>query len=99
MSGEPSNDADAATSFLSNILTPGSSLHPTFLLVLDVAFVGLFLILLGLLFVTHGNIHIIGLIFIELCLWASVKWFVYELKKVQEEKKQGQVDPDSKKNT
>ncbi|KAJ8086406.1 hypothetical protein AAF712_002145 [Marasmius tenuissimus] len=93
MSVEQTNSGDGSGSFLSNILTPGSSLHPTFLLILDVAFVALLLILLGLLFATR-SLHFAGLIFIELCLWASVKWFVYELQKVPEEKK---LEADSKK--
>ncbi|ESK97435.1 pkr1p [Moniliophthora roreri MCA 2997] len=79
--GNP-DSLDAATSFFSEILKPGSSLHPTFLLILDVAFAALLVILLGLLFATNGNVHIGGLIVIELCLWASVKWFVYELGKI-----------------
>ncbi|CAA7260154.1 unnamed protein product [Cyclocybe aegerita] len=31
---------------------------------------------------TPGSIHVFALMAIELCLWASVKWFVSELKKV-----------------
>ncbi|KAJ3790546.1 hypothetical protein GGU11DRAFT_762949 [Lentinula aff. detonsa] len=67
-------------SFFSDMLKPGSSLHPTFLLILDVIFFTLLLTLLGLVFATAGNIHLIALTAIELALWASVKWFVYELK-------------------
>jgi hypothetical protein len=63
-------------SFLSEILKPGSSLNATFLAILDGAFVSLLLILIGLLFLTSGSIHIFVLIFIEMCLWASVKWCV-----------------------
>jgi len=35
---------------------------------------------MALAFMTAGNIHIFALMGIELALWASVKWFVYELK-------------------
>jgi hypothetical protein len=62
------------SSFLDNILTPGSSLHPTFLLVLDGAFAALLLVLIILAFLTSGNIHIFALMGIELALWGSVKW-------------------------
>ncbi|KAK0205637.1 hypothetical protein IW262DRAFT_1253297, partial [Armillaria fumosa] len=61
---------------VSQILTPGSSLHPTFLLILDVSFAVLLVVLVLLLFLTSGNVHFIGLIGIELALWASVKWCV-----------------------
>ncbi|KAJ3807735.1 hypothetical protein EV368DRAFT_28878, partial [Lentinula lateritia] len=61
-------------SFFSDILKPGSSLHPTFLLILDAIFFALLLTLLGLVFATAGNIHLIFLTVIELGLWASVKW-------------------------
>ncbi|KAJ7904306.1 hypothetical protein B0H14DRAFT_2662218 [Mycena olivaceomarginata] len=66
--------------FLSEILKPGSSLQPRFLLALDLAFVALLFILVALAFLTAGNLHIFALIAIELALWASVKWFVHELK-------------------
>ncbi|KAK7061540.1 hypothetical protein R3P38DRAFT_661307 [Favolaschia claudopus] len=66
--------------FFAEILRPGSSLHPKFLLALDLAFVALLFILVTLAVLTAGNIHIFALIAIELALWASVKWFVNELK-------------------
>ncbi|KAJ7499123.1 hypothetical protein FB451DRAFT_1204309 [Mycena latifolia] len=62
-------------SVFADILTPGSSLNPQFLLVLDVAFASLLAILLALAFLTSGNIHIFALMAIELALWASVKWY------------------------
>ncbi|KZT20753.1 hypothetical protein NEOLEDRAFT_1074911, partial [Neolentinus lepideus HHB14362 ss-1] len=65
---------DSFSSFFSVILKPGSSLHPNFLLALDVVFAALLLVLLTLAFLTQGNIHLIALTCIELCLWASVKW-------------------------
>lgn len=68
---------DGAAGFLSNIFTPGSSLNPTFLLMLDGAFALLLCVFLGLLVLTRGNFHIIALIVIEGCLWASVKWYVH----------------------
>lgn len=62
------------TSFLGSILQPGSSLHPVFLYILDGAFTALLLVFIVLAFVTSGNPHIFALMFIELALWASVKW-------------------------
>lgn len=59
---------------IDHVLTPGSSLtSSTFRLVFDLAFICLFLVLLGLLTLT-GSIHFAVLIFIEFGLWASVKW-------------------------
>ncbi|KAJ3778388.1 hypothetical protein FB446DRAFT_632260 [Lentinula raphanica] len=74
-SASTTSGTDASTSFFSNILKPGSSLHPTFLLVLDSIFFALLLTLLGLVFATAGNIHLIALTIIEIALWASVKWY------------------------
>ena len=71
--------SDSGSGLIANILTPGSSLHPTFLLILDGAFALLLCVFLGLLFLTRGNIHICALILIEVCLWASVKWYVRRL--------------------
>ncbi|KAF8192435.1 hypothetical protein BJ912DRAFT_261025 [Pholiota molesta] len=74
---EPESEA---TPFFSQILKPGSSLHPTFLLIVDCAFLLLLLVFIALIFVTGGNLHVFALIAIELGLWGSVKWFVNELK-------------------
>lgn len=63
---------------VSAILKPGSSLHPTFLKIVDGAFAFLLLVLLSLLFVTRSY-HFFFLSLIELGLWASVKWVIYEL--------------------
>ncbi|KAI0637730.1 hypothetical protein C8Q77DRAFT_385858 [Trametes polyzona] len=69
--------------FFANILTPGSSLNPTFLLILDGAFGTLLLVLFSLFVITHWNLHLLFLMIIEGCLWASVKWFVHELQQVR----------------
>lgn len=61
-------------SLISELLTPGSSRHKHWLLILDLAFGVLLSVFLGLLWVTKGNKHIFGLIFIEGCLYASIKW-------------------------
>ncbi|KIM68702.1 hypothetical protein SCLCIDRAFT_1208901 [Scleroderma citrinum Foug A] len=72
----------AGVGFFSLILKPGSSLHPTFLLVVDCAFTALFFVFVWLAFLTRGNIHFFVLMIIELLLWGSVKWFVQELQRL-----------------
>ncbi|KAH9940560.1 hypothetical protein B0H21DRAFT_754583 [Amylocystis lapponica] len=72
-------------SLFDTLLTPGSSLHPTLLLVLDCAFALLLIVFVALAFATRWNVHLLALITIECALWASVKWFVHELQKVQAE--------------
>lgn len=66
--------AESDKGLFGQLLVPGSSLHPTFLLVLDGAFGLLLCVFLGLLFLTGGNGHLFALIGLEGCLWASVKW-------------------------
>lgn len=61
-------------SFFDQILEPGSSLHPTFLLIVDAAFTVLLLVFIVLAVLTGGNLHVFALMAIELGLWASVKW-------------------------
>ncbi|KNZ74432.1 hypothetical protein J132_06944 [Termitomyces sp. J132] len=65
-----------AFSVLASIFESRSSLHPTFLTVLDGTFILLFLVFIVLAFLTSGNIHLFVLMGIELALWASVKWYV-----------------------
>src|ERR1700731_4067401 len=66
----------SASSFLEEILAPGSSLHPKFLFALDVAFSALFVVLLTLVYLTR-NWHVMALLGIEVGLWATVKWSVH----------------------
>lgn len=75
------SSAAADSDFLSNILAPGSSLNPTFLLVVDVVLALLSLTLGSLAIATGGNVHLIALLFIALALWVSIKWFVNELQR------------------
>ena len=65
---------DPLNNFFSGILAPGSSLNPTFLLVLDGALATLLVVLLSLFVITKYNPHLLFLSVIEICLWASIKW-------------------------
>lgn len=60
-----------------NILTPGSSLNPQFLLIVDATLAFLLCIFIGLFALTR-SLHAVALMGIELCLWASVKWYALE---------------------
>lgn len=71
-----STESTEQVDFIGTILQPGSSLNPVFLNILDGAFVALFLVFIALAFVTSGNLHIFVLMFIELALWGSVKWYI-----------------------
>lgn len=72
----PSTSEEAVSQPFGFILTPGSSLHPTFLLAVDGTLACLLLVFVGLAFVASSSarIHVFALIGIELALWASIKW-------------------------
>ncbi|EMD41099.1 hypothetical protein CERSUDRAFT_43885 [Gelatoporia subvermispora B] len=74
MSSDKQSTHIPTASLFSNLLTPGSSLHPTFQRILDGAFALLFLVFVGLAVVTRGNLHVFALMAIEAGLWFSVKW-------------------------
>ena len=77
LAGSPEVSQDGSSGdFISNILTPGSSLNPAFLTTVDGVLAALLLIFFGLLVLSRGSIHFIFLMFITGCLWASVKWCV-----------------------
>ncbi|KAM5532732.1 hypothetical protein V8D89_013624 [Ganoderma adspersum] len=82
VTGTPPTE-DALNSLFSGILAPGSSLNPTFLLAMDGVLAILLLVLLGLFVVTNYNFHLLFLSIVELCLWASIKWFLSELQQVR----------------
>ncbi|KAF8271001.1 hypothetical protein EI94DRAFT_1721687 [Lactarius quietus] len=79
---EPRKDV-SSNDFLSTVLTPGSSLNPTFLLLVDGVLALLALTLVSLIVVSGGSVHPIALLLIELALWVSIKWFVNELQKTE----------------
>ncbi len=64
----PDND------FLSAVLTPGSSLNPTFLLIVDGVLALLALALVSLIVAPRGSVHSIALLLVERALWVSIKW-------------------------
>ena len=68
------SDDSPTLELFSNILAHGSSLNPTFLLIVDGVLGSLLLVLLSLLWVSSGNLHVFALVLIELCLWTSIKW-------------------------
>jgi hypothetical protein len=72
-------EVSQSNSLFGTILEPGSSFNPSFLLVVDGAFVSLFVVLVAFAVLTRGNIHLIFLTLIELALWASLKWYVISL--------------------
>jgi hypothetical protein len=74
MRSESPPSAAADSDFLSNILAPGSSLNPNFLLIVDVVLALLSFTLGSLAIVTGGNVHLIALLIIALALWVSIKW-------------------------
>ncbi|CAE6365340.1 unnamed protein product [Rhizoctonia solani] len=76
------NEDSAIPAIFNEILKPGSSRHPVFLLIVDGALALLLSVLLSLLYLTSGNMHVVVLIVIELCLWGSIKWFLHELRQV-----------------
>jgi len=75
-----SNMSSESDGFFSFLLKPGSSLHPSFLIAVDCAFIVLFLGFVWSAYLTNGNVHFFILMALEIALWASVKWFVHELK-------------------
>jgi hypothetical protein len=68
--------SDENDSFFANILTPGSSFHPTFLFFVDFVLAFLAFIFVGLAVISRGNVHFIALFGIVLGLWGSIKWCV-----------------------
>ncbi|KZS97640.1 hypothetical protein SISNIDRAFT_481548 [Sistotremastrum niveocremeum HHB9708] len=79
MSNATASAPDEQTSFLSDILTPGSSLQPRFLLIVDGVLSCLLVLFLTLFYISSWSIHFVVLIGIELALWASIKWVIWEV--------------------
>ncbi|KZT62923.1 hypothetical protein CALCODRAFT_478821 [Calocera cornea HHB12733] len=79
---EVSDTTDQLVSFVSDILTPGSSLRPQFLLALDVVLGFLFFVFVSL-FLLTWSLHFLVLMVIVVGLWGSIKFFVAELAKTE----------------
>lgn len=63
-----------------SIFQPGTT--PQLVIATHVSFVALLCTLGWLIHATKGNPHFYALFLIALCLWASVIWFIQELKSV-----------------
>ncbi|KDN40032.1 Pkr1-domain-containing protein [Tilletiaria anomala UBC 951] len=64
----------------SSLFQPG--LNPPLHNLMNFTFYALFVSLAALIFLTSGNVHVIALLTIAVGLWASVNWFLAELKKL-----------------
>ena len=76
VSSEPQTNDQHQGGVISEVLKPGSSLHPTFLLIVDAAFIFLAFVLFALFFLSGLSLHVLFLMIIEGFLWGSVKWWV-----------------------
>ncbi|KAF8605516.1 hypothetical protein BDV93DRAFT_521811 [Ceratobasidium sp. AG-I] len=97
MASEDTHADSGLPSVFAEILKPGSSRNPVFLLIVDGALALLLSVLLSLLYMTSGNVHIIALITIECCLWGSIKWFLHELRKAGPQEEAESSKTESKK--
>jgi len=70
-------------SLISHVMTPGSTVSPAFLLMVDVTLFSLLFLFISLLVLTW-SLHFLALGAITLGLWGSVKLYVEELRKDHE---------------
>ncbi|KAK4702544.1 hypothetical protein P7C70_g3676, partial [Phenoliferia sp. Uapishka_3] len=68
-----------------SIFTPGT--NPGLLQAMNASFYALFFTLFVMLFLTSGNLHVWALFGLSLGLFGSIKWFLVQIREVEEERK------------
>ncbi|CAO3682253.1 unnamed protein product [Umbelopsis ramanniana] len=63
-------------------MTPGYTPNSVIQLMYK-AFYALFFTLFLLLLGTHGNLHVLALLIISICLFLSVRWFINEMEAIK----------------
>ncbi|KAI5481462.1 Pkr1p [Pseudohyphozyma bogoriensis] len=81
MSATPAQPGILA-SVIDSIFTPGT--NTGLVQAMSYSFYALFVTLIGMLFLTGGNIHIWALLGLSVGLFASIKWFLEQIKDVEE---------------
>ncbi|KAJ2370091.1 hypothetical protein H4S02_002068 [Coemansia sp. RSA 2611] len=76
-SAAPAESAGVFRDVINSIFEPG--VNRGVLVVMNCAFLGLFAILVYLLFATRFNLHVCALTVIAVLLFASIQWFIVEV--------------------
>ncbi|CAO3628542.1 unnamed protein product [Cunninghamella echinulata] len=74
------------TDIITSIMTPGYTATGVIKLMFY-AFYALFVTLLGMVFITGGNGHVIALLFLSICLFIAIRWFIAEMDRIKRENK------------
>ncbi|RUS19877.1 hypothetical protein BC937DRAFT_86782 [Endogone sp. FLAS-F59071] len=80
----PPPSSDIVTDLVNSLLYPGHTPSGVIHL-MDFAFFALFATLVGMLMLTGGNLHVVAMLVLSLGVFGSIKWFIIELEKVNEE--------------
>jgi hypothetical protein len=106
MKGKEDKKDDVLVSVIMSILEPG--VGDGVIKFMNYIFAALFLIILIMIIATRGNIHYYVFLFLAVCLFCSIQYFLYEASKIpnflqpkkgQNQQKQQNSQPQSPKNT
>ncbi|KAI8148226.1 ER protein Pkr1-domain-containing protein [Fennellomyces sp. T-0311] len=75
-----------ADDIVQSIMTPGYTASGVIKLMFY-AFYVLFATLFAMIFITGGNIHVIALLVLSICLFITIKWFIAEMERVKAQEK------------
>ncbi|GAA5888166.1 hypothetical protein JCM16303_003764 [Sporobolomyces ruberrimus] len=70
---------------ISSIFTPGT--NSGLIQAMSYSFYALFVTLFGMVFLTKGNLHVVALLVLSIGLFASIKWFLIQIREVEEQQR------------
>ncbi|KAJ2158455.1 hypothetical protein GGF46_003772 [Coemansia sp. RSA 552] len=91
----PAHSTGVFQDVINSIFEPG--VNHGVMLVMNCAFLGLFGILVYLIFATHFNVHVCALSVIAVLLFASIQWFVREVALSKQQQQQQAKTPSKQK--
>ncbi|KAI8968575.1 hypothetical protein BDF20DRAFT_897091 [Mycotypha africana] len=77
-----------ANDIIESIMTPGYTAKGV-IKIMFYAFYALFITLLIMIFLTGGNLHVIALLLLAICLFVLIKWFLISMEEMKLEQQQG----------
>ncbi|GAA6026130.1 hypothetical protein JCM11491_000887 [Sporobolomyces phaffii] len=80
-----SSGGNMLSDVVASIFTPGT--NRGLIQAMSYSFYALFATLFGMVLLTGGNVHVVALLALSVGLFASIKWFLIQIKEVEEQQR------------
>ncbi|GAA5896441.1 Pkr1p [Sporobolomyces salmoneus] len=85
MASSTTSSGGMLSDVVSSIFTPGT--NSGLIQAMSYSFYALFVTLFGMVLLTGGNLHVVALLALSIGLFVSIKWFLIQIKEVEEQQR------------